>query len=79
MDPHCVVLGGALDWHNRALLAHIQARVNEQIQPWYAERQIRVEGAHVPGPGAAYGAALMAFDRIAISDLDNRAARKAAP
>jgi len=78
MDPHCVVLGGALDWHNRALLAHIQARVNEQIQPWYAERQIRVEGARVPGPGAAYGAALMAFDRIAISDLDNRSARKAA-
>ncbi len=79
MDPRCVVLGGALDWHNKALLAHLQARVNAQIQPWYAERQIRVEAACVPGPGAAYGAALMAFDRIAVSDLDNRPARKAAP
>ncbi len=77
MDPRCVVLGGALDWNNRALLAHLQARVNEQIQPWYAERQIRVEAARVPGPGAACGAALMAFDRIAISDLDNRPARRA--
>ena len=75
MDPECVVLGGALDWHNRALLQHLQARVNEQIQPWYAERQVRVEAARIPGAGAAYGAALMAFDQIRVSDLNNRPAR----
>lgn len=72
MDPQCVVLGGAVDWRNKALLNYLQARVNEQVQPWYAERRICVETARVPGPGAASGAALMAFDRIPLSDLDNR-------
>lgn len=72
MDPRCVVLGGAVDWRNKALLTYLQARVNEQVQPWYAERRICVETALVPGPGAASGAALMAFDRIPLRDLDNR-------
>ena len=72
MDPQCVVLGGAVDWRNKALLNYLQARVNEQVQPWYAERSIRIETARVPGPGAASGAALMAFDRIPLTDLDNR-------
>ncbi|MCX7819766.1 MAG: ROK family protein [Kiritimatiellae bacterium] len=69
MDPDTVVLGGTVDWRNRTVLNVLEARLNERIRPWYAERRIRVECAEVPAAGAAYGAALLAMDEVPGDEL----------
>lgn len=73
VDPHRIIVGGAVSWRNRALLAYLQAKVNELVQPWYDERRIVVEAACFPGHGTAYGAALLAFDHTPVAELDNQA------
>jgi len=69
IDPVSIVLGGVVDWYNRAFRQHLQARVNEQVQPWFAGREIRVEAAQVPAAGSAYGAALLALDQVPVTEL----------
>ncbi len=69
MDPDAIVLGGTVDWRNRTVLNLLEARMNERVRPWYAERRIRVECAEVPAAGAAYGAALLAMDEVPGEEL----------
>ncbi len=69
IDPDAIVLGGTVDWRNRTVLNLFEARVNERVRPWYAERRIRVECADVPAAGAAYGAALLAMDGVPGDEL----------
>lgn len=75
IDPEAIVMGGSLDWRNEAFRRHLEARVNEQTQPWFAGRNIRIECAAVPA-GAAYGAALMAFDQTPFAKILARPARR---
>ncbi len=69
IDPVSLVLGGSVGWRNVAFRRLLEGRVNELIQPWYPERRVRVEAARVPAAGTAYGAALLAFDRLPMARL----------
>ena len=68
-DPHRIVIGGALHWRNRALLKLMEDLVNEGIKPVVPNRRLTIQPTRFPGQETAYGAAIMAFDHVPVTDL----------
>ncbi len=69
MDPHRIVIGGALHWRNRALLKMLEDLVNERILPAVVNRRLTIHPTRFPGQETAYGAAIMAFDHVPVTEL----------